>query len=143
MRPEAFDGDSVIVDTNVFSGLSEGDPLYVGFRPFVVGRFAYLSFVTVAEVLAGAKAAKFGPRRLQPIEEGMKAYGVLPGNIAVARMYADLWARLKKAGLPMSTNDLWIAATALAQEPRLPLLTNDRGFANAATVSDLVLVAPD
>jgi predicted nucleic acid-binding protein len=143
VRPEDLEGDSILVDTNVFSRLGEGDESYAGFRPFLLGRFAYLSFVTVGEVLGGAQAAKFGARRLELIENAMRAYGVLPGNIAVARAYGDLWARLKDAGLPMQTNDLWIAATALAQDPPLPLLTNDGGFSNAASVSDLVLVAPD
>jgi predicted nucleic acid-binding protein len=43
----------------------------------------------------------------------------------------------------MSDHDLWIAATALAQDPPLPLLTNDAGYKNVAEVSDLVVVQPE
>lgn len=143
MKPEDLVGDGLLVDTNVFSHLAEGDPAYEGFREFTVGRYLFIAFVTVGEVLGGAEARGFGERRLELIESSFRAYGVLSGNVAAARTYGSLWARLKKAGLPMQQNDLWIASVALAQDPPLPLLTNDRGFQNVAVVSDLVLVAPD
>lgn len=143
MKPEDVAGDSLLVDTNVFSRLAEGDPAYAGFRDFTIGRYLFISFVTVGEVLAGAAARDLGPKRLGLIERGFRAYGVLPGNVAAARAYGALWASLKKAGRGMSQNDMWIAAVALSQDPPLPLLTNDGGFENAAAVSPLVVVQPD
>jgi len=141
VSPE-IESDSLLIDTNVFSRLSEGDPAYEPFRALTVNKFLFLSFVTVGEVLRGAYSRGWGERRLSALEAGLRAYGTLMGDIATARAYADLWARLKSAGRAMSDNDLWIAATALAQDPPLPVLTNDAGFDNAAAVSPLVVIRP-
>jgi predicted nucleic acid-binding protein len=40
--------------------------------------------------------------------------------------YADIRAELKRAGKPIPTNDLWIAA--LCRQHNLPLLSRDRHF---------------
>jgi tRNA(fMet)-specific endonuclease VapC len=143
MKPEDLTSDALLVDTDVFSRLADADPAYEGFRAFTHGRYLFIAFVTVGEVLAGARAKDLGPKRLALIESSFQAYGVLPGNAAVARTYGHLWALLKNAGRPVGTNDLWIASVALSQDPPLPLLTNDRGFENIASVSDLILVGPD
>ena len=143
MKPSDLSADGLLLDTNVFSRLSQGDPAYEDFRPFTVGRYLFISFITVGEVLGGAQAKGMGERRLALIESAFQSYGVLPGNAAAARQYGLLWARLKQAGLPVQQNDLWIAAVSLSQNPPLPLLTNDGGFKNVAAVSDLVIVTPD
>ena len=41
-----------------------------------------------------------------------------------SRIYASLYASLKKAGTPIPTNDIWIAAVAIEHEG--VILTNDR-----------------
>ncbi len=62
----------------------------------------------------------------------MAAFLDLPGvrvqetTHTVARRYAHLHATLKAAGIPIPTNDLWIAATAL--ELHAPLITYDAHF---------------
>jgi tRNA(fMet)-specific endonuclease VapC len=142
MRPEDLTADSVLLDTDVFSRLGEGDPAFGGFREFTIGRFLFLSYFTVGEVLGGAEARNWGEKPLSLLESSFRAYGVLSANVAVARTYGRLWARLKAAGRPIPTNDLWIAAVALSQDPPLPLLTNDRHFDEVAAVSNLVVVRP-
>jgi tRNA(fMet)-specific endonuclease VapC len=143
MRPEDLEADAILLDTNVFSRLGANDPAYEKFRPFTIGRFVFLSFVTVGEVLRGAFYAGFGPRRMAAIEDGLRAYGALPGNAAAAVAYARIWARLRQAGTPVGDHDIWIAATALVQDPPLPVMTNDGDFEAIAAVSSLVIVRPD
>jgi predicted nucleic acid-binding protein len=88
VKPQELSAPAILVDTDVFSALGEGRPSYEGYRPFTVNRFVFLSFITVAEVLRGAYAAKWGSARLDLLEQGLRAYGVLPGNAGVARTYA-------------------------------------------------------
>jgi tRNA(fMet)-specific endonuclease VapC len=48
---------------------------------------------------------------------------VLPLPLDAARRYADIRAELQRAGQPIGSNDLWIAAHALADD--LTLVTNN------------------
>ncbi len=51
---------------------------------------------------------------------------VIPVDLSVARHYGDLYAWLRKAGRPIPTNDLWIAACTAAIDGTL--LTADKHF---------------
>jgi len=48
---------------------------------------------------------------------------VLPLPLDAARRYAEIRAELERAGRPIGSNDLWIAAHALAED--LTLVTNN------------------
>ena len=49
---------------------------------------------------------------------------VLPVDHETSVHYAQIRTELKKAGRPIPSNDLWIAA--LSRQHRLPLMTQDR-----------------
>lgn len=49
---------------------------------------------------------------------------------AIARRYASLHVALRKAGTPIPTNDIWIAA--MAMELNAPLITYDAHFKKVA-----------
>jgi len=51
---------------------------------------------------------------------------VVPIDADTVGFYADIYARLRRQGRPIPTNDLWIAASAMQQGLRL--LTLDRHF---------------
>lgn len=51
---------------------------------------------------------------------------VLPVTDRIARRYGTVFAALRRAGTPIPTNDVWIAAAAL--EAGAPLLTSDAHF---------------
>ena len=58
-------------------------------------------------VLTKAGRARYeASRSRSTLEAGLRAYGTLAGNIATAGTYADVWARLKRAGRSMSDNYL-------------------------------------
>jgi predicted nucleic acid-binding protein len=50
----------------------------------------------------------------------------LPVDDETSGHYAQIRAELKKAGLPIPSNDLWIAA--LSRQHRLPLMSQDQRF---------------
>ena len=53
---------------------------------------------------------------------------ILEINERTAQKYAEINLQLKKAGKPIGTNDMWIAAICI--ENNLPLLTLDADFSN-------------
>lgn len=52
---------------------------------------------------------------------------VLPLPLGAARCYAEIRARLQRLGQPIGSNDLWIAAHALADDLTL-VSNNEREF---------------
>lgn len=58
----------------------------------------------------------------------------------VARIYAEIVVDLRKAGTPLPTNDIWVAATAA--RAGATVLTYDAHFTAIKRVGSLVLVAP-
>ena len=58
----------------------------------------------------------------------------------VARVYAEIAVALRRAGTPIPTNDIWIAATAA--NVGAIVLTHDEHFERIQRVSSLVLDKP-
>ncbi len=56
----------------------------------------------------------------------MPAADIAAVTHATAAVYADIRLELKRAGNPIPSNDVWIAA--LARQHALPLLSNDTHF---------------
>ena len=70
---------------------------------------------------------------LQDTKACRRIYGISENT---AEFYAEILNRLKTAGKPIPTNDIWIAA--VAQEHGLRLFSKDRHF---SYVAGLLLVA--
>src|SRR5215210_2782461 len=102
----------VLLDTNVVSYLMRGHTLAAAYRPILNGHVLGVSFMTVAELYEGARRAGWGARRMDALEAALRAYVVLPFNIEVCRQWAE--ARVARRSQPISVDDAWIAATALA-----------------------------
>ena len=83
-------------------------------------------------VLAEIKAGFHGGSRSQPNEAllqrllAKETAGVLLPDRETAEHYARLFVQLKRAGTPIPSNDLWIAALALEHDLRL--ITRDGHF---------------
>jgi tRNA(fMet)-specific endonuclease VapC len=75
-----------------------------------------ISVVTVSELLHGVHRAKGAQRtrRNAFVEHLLAELQAIPITEAVARVHADVWARLAARGHAIGAHDLWIAATALA-----------------------------
>jgi predicted nucleic acid-binding protein len=74
--------------------------------------------------VSGEIAAGYPLRERSAWEELLAPFKVLDWTLEVSWHYAQAYRYLKGVGLLIGTNDLWIAATALAYEA--PLVTSDR-----------------
>lgn len=89
-----------------------------------------ISVVTASELLHGVHRATDGLRRTRRqafVEHVLAHMESLPVTVAVARVHADLWARLEASGEIIGAHDLWIAATAIANGMGV-VTTNARDF---------------
>jgi predicted nucleic acid-binding protein len=75
-----------------------------------------ISVITVSELLHGVHRAKGAQRtrRSAFVEHLLAELHAIPITETVARVHADVWARLAARGQVIGAHDLWIAATALA-----------------------------
>lgn len=113
-----------LLDTSVFIAREAGRPISVAVLPDDV----LVSVITVAELQAGVLAAtqtEIRSRRLATlgIIAGLEPLAV---DLAAARQWALLRVRLAEAGRRVNVNDLWIAATAMANN--LTIYTQDADY---------------
>jgi predicted nucleic acid-binding protein len=74
----------------------------------------YTSAVVIGELYKGAFRSAARERHLHSIEERvLPAVTVLPYDVATARVYGEVRARLEEAGTVLADADLQIAATAI------------------------------
>jgi predicted nucleic acid-binding protein len=106
---------AILIDTSVLVDLERGV-----FSAEMESRIAEedraISAITVSELLHGVHRASGEQRtRRQAFVEhllaGMRAIEITE---QIARVHADLWARLATKGALIGAHDLWIAATAVA-----------------------------
>lgn len=81
------------------------------------------SIIVVGEVREGAIGQDASLAQYDAVLEGVD---VLDVDYAVAVIYAELRSGLRKSGMLMSDNDLWIASTALRHD--LTLISRDKAF---------------
>lgn len=133
-------GPSIIIDTNVFSYIFRREALGGPYLTYIEGRPALPSFVTVGELLLGVQLRGWGEWRKAEILKFISQHTILESNRAVSESYAYIMFELRQLGRPVSSNDAWIAATAIAYGKTL-LSHNRRDFENI-TGLELVSFAP-
>ena len=107
----------VLIDSSVLIAHERGRLNMADLLGGVRDAEAYLSVITVSEILHGVHRAQDAgrrARRMASVEALLSAFPVLPADATVARVHALLWAELKAAGTLIGPHDLWIAATCLA-----------------------------
>ena len=125
------------LDTSAYSRFKRGDPQavdlldraeWIGVPAVTLGELRTAFLLGNREERNEAELADF---LANPVVEQ------LPVDGEVSRHYAGIVADLRRAGTPLPTNDVWIAATA-ARAGAL-VLTCDRHFRKVARVGALVL----
>jgi len=122
----------IAVDTNRYSdyvtGVESARSLFVGADEI------HVPFVVLAELRGGYRLGNRRSRNEQGLGEFLRSprVGVLFADDATTQFYADLYADLRRAGTPIPTNDLWIAA--LVVQHGLTLFTRDRHFEHVTRV---------
>jgi tRNA(fMet)-specific endonuclease VapC len=116
--------DSLVIDTDVLSFLFKGDTRAEAYRGDLEGKLLALSFMTVAELYQWAYVRSWGEGRLDRLERYPRSYVVLPYDNRVCKEWARIRVERQLIGRPISTQDAWIAATAVRH--RCPLVTHNR-----------------
>lgn len=114
----------MILDTNGLSALVEGDP---AMEPLLrrATQIA-LPVIVLGEYRYGITHSRERQRYEHWLAEYLPAFQVLDIDERTAVSYAVVRTELKKAGTPIPSNDVWIAA--LCRQHALPLLSRDRHF---------------
>jgi len=119
-----------LLDTNHWSHLQKSHPaLMARVNSLPDDATLYISVVSQGELLAGIDLTPPGARK-QLLEAWYRdvasKFVVLQITPDVARHYARIFAALRRAGTPIETNDIWIAAIAQAYD--LTVASADRHF---------------
>lgn len=117
----------IVIDTDVYGAELTGSELAVRFQPLIVGRPAFISFQTEAEIRFGALLRGWGPARMLKLEARIAAAEIVHSGPELVETYARLRVDCWRAGHALAQKqhdaDRWIAATAIRLG--LPLVSND------------------
>ncbi len=119
-----------LLDTNAYAALKRG---HDGVAALVRdATLIELSMVVVGELLFGFRNGRHYDRNLRELDDFLAhdRVDVLPVTRTTADRFGRLAAALRKAGTPIPSNDIWIAAHAF--ESGGELVSFDRHFANVA-----------
>lgn len=124
----------MIVDTNALSAIVDQQP---GITE-ALGRARSVSIpvVVLGEYRFGVLQSSRRPAHEQWLRESLPAYGILLIDEQTSEFYAQIRVELKRAGTPIPSNDLWIAA--LSRQHALAVLSRDRHFDAVSGVRRIV-----
>jgi tRNA(fMet)-specific endonuclease VapC len=114
----------VILDTNGLSAVADGD---AGLMPILrQATEMAVPVIVLGEYRYGVRQSRKRQRYEQWLVDSLPNYRILDVDQETTTYYATLRTELKKAGTPIPSNDVWIAA--LCRQYRLPILSRDRHF---------------
>ncbi len=86
----------------------------------------FIALQSVAEIYFGARKAQWGAKKTAQLVETIDKYRVLIPQYETAQIWADVMVVSKRMGCALSSQDAWVAATAVSFE--LPLVSHDNDF---------------
>ncbi len=107
-----------LIDSSVFIDLERRGGTIGDLDAILLGEPFALASITASELLVGVHRADAGRRRgrrLNFVEKVLSEVPVVIFDLVTARTHARIAADLAAAGLPNGSNDLLIAATAIAR----------------------------
>lgn len=126
----------IVLDTNIISEILREKDLTIsalnGYTIFFIPAIVY------GEIKYGIKNSTQKEPVSERFIEFINRCIPLEVDFLAADDYATIRHQLKKAGRPIPENDIWIAATCMANG--LPLMTRDKHF---SYVEDLEVVTPE
>ena len=114
----------MILDTNGISALAEGEP---ALEP-LLRRAAQVAIpvIVLGEYRYGISQSRSHIHYEQWLTEYLPSFQILDVDEQTTVFYSAVRRELKKAGTPIPSNDIWIAA--LCRQHSLPLLSRDHHF---------------
>ena len=123
----------VLIDTNIYSRAFRGDEDVVATLRGIsdIG----FSVISMGELLAGFKAGSREKGNIEELAEFLDSSRVVLYDVddETTRFYAGVLDGLRRAGTPIPTNGIWIAAIAFRNG--LTLYTGDAHFQHVAGLS--------
>jgi tRNA(fMet)-specific endonuclease VapC len=114
----------MILDTNGLSAVAEGEP---ALKP-VLRKAAQVAIpvIVLGEYRYGISQSRDRVYYEQWLTEYLPKFRILDVDERTTISYSAVRMELRKAGTPIPSNDIWIAA--LCRQHSLPLLSRDRHF---------------
>jgi len=126
----------LVADTDVVSYIFKWHTSAPRFVELLADNEVILSFVTPAEMRLGALKAHWGFRKRNLLERYLSRFAVCYPDDPLCARWAEVKHESNQKGQPMSSQDAWIAATALYLDA--PLVTNNvRHYAHLAKLQIL------
>jgi tRNA(fMet)-specific endonuclease VapC len=114
----------LIVDTNALSAIADDQP---GIGEVLRGaRVVAIPVITLGEYRFGILQSRRRSDNERWLRDSLPAYRILDISDETTLHYAELRLKLKRAGTPIPSNDLWIAA--LGRQYEMQILSRDRHF---------------
>jgi predicted nucleic acid-binding protein len=114
----------VILDTNGLSAVADGD---AALQPILRNAVEVaVPVIVLGEYRYGIQQSRDRQRYEQWLTESVRNYRVLDVDEETSIYYATLRSELKRAGTPIPSNDVWIAA--LCRQHSFSVLSRDRHF---------------
>lgn len=115
-----------VVDTDVVSYLFRNNPIAQQYQQHLMGKLPVISFMTLAEIRFGMLQAQaaWGAARTARMERFLKRFVLFTCDSDLCTVWAQVVDSERKQGRIISTQDAWIAATAILN--RVPLVTHNR-----------------
>jgi len=112
----AKQAERYLLDTNICIYIAKGQSLAVRhrFEAHTLQELA-MSAITVGELRFGAEKSQVRERALATIAQLVQMIQPCALPLAAAEHYGLVRATLQRQGLPIGSNDLWLAAHALAE----------------------------
>jgi len=114
----------VILDTNGLSAVADGDAALEAILRKAIE--VAVPVIVLGEYRCGIWQSRERERYEQRLTETISNYRVLDMDEETAISYATIRTELKRAGTPIPSNDVWIAA--LCRQHSFSLLSRDRHF---------------
>jgi len=121
---------AVLIDSSVLIGLERRGKDLDDLMSLTLDESFALASITASEILVGIYRADSPQRRHHRetwVENALALFPVLPFDLTVARVHAQLWAQLLTTGLMIGLHDVQVAATALSRDYSV-LTDNVRDF---------------
>jgi tRNA(fMet)-specific endonuclease VapC len=128
------------LDTSAYSQFKRGESEVTG----LLDRAEWIGIpsIVIGELFVGFLAGGRRARNEEELAEFLAhpAVDEIPVDRDVARIYADIVTALRRAGTPLPTNDIWIAATSARVGS--PILTFDAHFQAVGRIGTILIEAP-
>lgn len=115
----------IVLDTSAYSALRVGNEVVLD--AIASSTAVLLPAIVLGELEAGFRLGSHEKSNLQVLEEFLEEpfVGMLAVTRDVSLQYGKVFSELRRAGTPIPTNDIWIAACTMAAGATLVTLDTD------------------